>query len=102
MYVNTKMIPVGTVPRIREGGWGREMERVNSSMIHLIHSKNLCKCHNVPPPSTTIKIFSKSEYLEKTSFAFSHNKVHQDTNLPSTHKRGYNEKLTENGLLCNE
>jgi hypothetical protein len=24
-------------------------------MIYLIHSKNFCKCHNVPPPSTTVK-----------------------------------------------
>jgi hypothetical protein len=24
-------------------------------MIHLIHSKNLCKCHNVTLPITTIK-----------------------------------------------
>jgi hypothetical protein len=24
-------------------------------MIELIHCKNPCKCHNVPPPSTTIK-----------------------------------------------
>jgi hypothetical protein len=28
---------------------------MNSSMIHLIHCKNLCKCHNVRPPNTTIK-----------------------------------------------
>jgi hypothetical protein len=31
------------------------MEGVNSNMIYLIHCKNLCKCHNVPPHSTTIK-----------------------------------------------
>jgi hypothetical protein len=24
-------------------------------MVYLIHCKDLCKCHNVPPPSTTIK-----------------------------------------------
>jgi hypothetical protein len=28
---------------------------VNSSMIYLIHYKNLCKRHNVPQSSTTIK-----------------------------------------------
>jgi hypothetical protein len=28
---------------------------VNSSMMYLIHYKNICKCHNAPPPSTTIK-----------------------------------------------
>jgi hypothetical protein len=27
---------------------------VNSSMIYLIHCKNLCKCYNVPPSSTKI------------------------------------------------
>jgi hypothetical protein len=26
---------------------------VNSSVTHLIHDKNFCKCHNVPPPGTT-------------------------------------------------
>jgi hypothetical protein len=24
-------------------------------MIYLIYCKDICKCHNVPPPSTTIK-----------------------------------------------
>jgi hypothetical protein len=40
-------------------GWWRG---ANSSMIYLIHCKNLCKCRNVLPPSTTIK---------KTQFIFS-------------------------------
>jgi hypothetical protein len=31
------------------------VEGENSSMIYLIHCKNLCKWHNVPTPSTTIK-----------------------------------------------
>jgi hypothetical protein len=31
------------------------VEGVNSSMIYFIYCKNFCKCHNVPPPSTTIK-----------------------------------------------
>jgi hypothetical protein len=43
----TKMISVETVP-----GMG---ERANSSVIYLIYCKNLCKCYNVPPPSTTMK-----------------------------------------------
>jgi hypothetical protein len=34
----------------------RMEERVNSSMIYLIYCKNFCKCHNVLPPSTAIKI----------------------------------------------
>jgi hypothetical protein len=64
MYINAKRIPVETVPGIGgngdKGEWWRGM---NSSMIHLIHCKNLCKCHNVPPPSTTIK--RKNETLKK-------------------------------------
>jgi hypothetical protein len=36
--------------------WGRGIKKsgegVNSRMIYLIHCKNFCKCHNVPPPST--------------------------------------------------
>jgi hypothetical protein len=38
--------------------WGEIKESngsVNSSMIYLIHCKNLHKCHSVPLPSTTIK-----------------------------------------------
>jgi hypothetical protein len=33
------------------------VEGVNSNMIYLVHCKNLskCKCHNVLPPSTSIK-----------------------------------------------
>jgi hypothetical protein len=30
-------------------------------MIYLIYCKNFCKCHNVPPPSTTIKNVWTSE-----------------------------------------
>jgi hypothetical protein len=36
---------------IKENGKGE-----NSSIIYFIYYKNICKCHNVPPPpSTTIK-----------------------------------------------
>jgi hypothetical protein len=35
---------------VKENGGG-----VNSSIMYLIHYKNFCKCHNVPPSSTTIK-----------------------------------------------
>jgi hypothetical protein len=56
MHVNTKMIPVETVPRIRGGEKGKAVEVGNSSMIYLIHCKNLCKYYNVLTPSTTIKI----------------------------------------------
>jgi hypothetical protein len=46
------MILVETVPGNNRGK--RAVEGVNSSMIYLIHYKNLCKCYNVPPSSTTI------------------------------------------------
>jgi hypothetical protein len=38
-----------------EGGWRKMVEEVNSWMIYLKHFKNLRKCHNVPPPITTIR-----------------------------------------------
>jgi hypothetical protein len=42
------------------------MEGVNSSMIYLIYYKNFHKCHNVPPPSITIKIIFKKLRALKT------------------------------------
>jgi hypothetical protein len=43
------------------GTWGKANKRewcvwgrVNSTMVYLIYYKNFWKCHNVPPPSTTI------------------------------------------------
>jgi hypothetical protein len=66
MYVKAKMIPVGTVPGT--GGNGDEGEQwmgVNSNMIYLIHCKYLCKCYNLPTPSTTIT--KKKENREDTS-----------------------------------
>jgi hypothetical protein len=36
-------------------GKRRLVEGVNSNMIYLIHCKNSYKCHNVAPPSITIK-----------------------------------------------
>jgi hypothetical protein len=57
MHVNVKLIPVETVPGIRGEGMKESARGVNSNMIHLLHCKNFCKCkcHNVPPPSKTIK-----------------------------------------------
>jgi hypothetical protein len=50
------------------------IKRVNSSMIYLIHCKNFCKRHNVPPPITTIKkIIKKQRQLrawEKISVSY--------------------------------
>jgi hypothetical protein len=40
------------------------MVGVNSSMLHLIYCKNIYKCHNVLPPSTTIKKKKKKEGSE--------------------------------------
>jgi hypothetical protein len=45
------VLPVETIPGIGGGGWRRAVEGVNSSMITLIHYKNLCKCHDIPPPA---------------------------------------------------
>jgi hypothetical protein len=57
MYANAKIIPVKTTPGVWGGGEGRRrmVEKVNSCMISLIYCNNLCKCHNIPPPITTIK-----------------------------------------------
>jgi hypothetical protein len=56
------MITVETILGIvgggMENGWG-----INSCMIYLIHCNNLCKCHNVPLPITTIK--KKKTYKAK-------------------------------------
>jgi hypothetical protein len=50
MYLNMKIIPVDPFPET-----GGEGIKKNSSMIYLIHFKNLCKHHNVSPPNTTLK-----------------------------------------------
>jgi hypothetical protein len=44
----------GVEGREEKGEWWRG---VNSSVMYLIYCKNLCKCHNVPLPSTRIKKF---------------------------------------------
>jgi hypothetical protein len=66
MYINAKtMIPVETAPGIKEG-MGESSAGVNSSMMYLIHCKNLHKCYNVPPPSTTIILkFRKIKFFLK-------------------------------------
>jgi hypothetical protein len=43
----------------------KKQEGVISSMLYLIHCKNLCKCHSVPPPSTTIKKKEKEKPRHK-------------------------------------
>jgi hypothetical protein len=51
------MISIETIPGMwGVGGYRKMVEGMNSSTIYLIYCKNFYKCHNVPPPSTTIKI----------------------------------------------
>jgi hypothetical protein len=52
---NGKMVSVESIPGMVVREIKKNGEGVNSSMIHLIYHKNFCECHNVPPPSTTIK-----------------------------------------------
>jgi hypothetical protein len=68
MYENQKMISVEIIPGMGESGMKRS-GGVNSSMIYC---KNFCKCHNVPPPSTTInkkeKTINNNIYFLKSTF----------------------------------
>jgi hypothetical protein len=43
----------------------KAVEEVNSSMVYLIHCKNLCDYFNVPPPSTTITYIYIYIYIYK-------------------------------------
>jgi hypothetical protein len=54
-FVHVKMTAVETVLGIRGGRVEERSRGGNSSMIYLIHCKNLCICYNVPTPSTIIK-----------------------------------------------
>jgi hypothetical protein len=50
----------------RNGGEGKKGERcrgLHSSMIHLIHCKNFCKCYHVPPPSTIKEKKERKKYF---------------------------------------
>jgi hypothetical protein len=62
MYVNGKMRPVETVPGMRGEGIKENDGGVNSTMIYC---KNFCKCHNVTPSTTMIKI--KYQNFEQSS-----------------------------------
>jgi hypothetical protein len=48
------MIPVETIPGMRERRMVGMVEGVDSSTIYLIHCKNFCKCHSAHPLNTTI------------------------------------------------
>jgi hypothetical protein len=41
---------------------------VNSSVMYLIHCKNLCKCHNVLPTCATVKEKIKQRKKGKMEF----------------------------------
>jgi hypothetical protein len=47
------MTPGETILGMGEGGINENGGGVNWGMIYLIYCKNLCRSHNVPPPSTT-------------------------------------------------
>jgi hypothetical protein len=55
VFTSLGWIPKSTIYGCWIFTFKRMMERVNSTMIYLIYYKNFCKCHNVPPPRTTIK-----------------------------------------------
>jgi hypothetical protein len=59
------MIPVETVPGIRGGGMQERSGGGNLSLMYLILCKNLCKCYNVPPPSTIIKKIKKRNGMSR-------------------------------------
>jgi hypothetical protein len=44
-----------TVSGMERGKAKRKVEEGKSSMVYLIYCENFCKCHNVPPPSKTIR-----------------------------------------------
>jgi hypothetical protein len=63
MYVNAKRKPVETVPGIRGEGMGERSGGGGFQYDVLIRCKNLCKCYNVPTPSTTIKKNQQNKQL---------------------------------------
>jgi hypothetical protein len=80
IYVNAKMIAVETVPGIWGLGIKRAKKGMNSSVIYLMYSKNLCKCHSAPP-SSTIK-----EKKKKEKEICSHNLVPFKGSIKPLHK----------------
>jgi hypothetical protein len=79
MYVKAKMIPVETVPGTRGERIKERVRGVKSSMIYLIHHKNICECHNVPPPSTAIK--KKKERFSKVIISYDRKGTSVVTNM---------------------
>jgi hypothetical protein len=52
-----KMIPAEDFLGIR--GVGMKESSRGSEFTYDIHCKNICKCYNLPPPSTIIKILKR-------------------------------------------
>jgi hypothetical protein len=46
MYVNADMILLKLFQESGERAWGIAVKEGNSSIISMIHCKNLCKCYN--------------------------------------------------------
>jgi hypothetical protein len=67
LYLNTAYLKAKMVSVEATGGGGGEERRVgegmNPSMKYLIHCKNFCKNHSVPPPNTTTIIIIKNREL---------------------------------------
>jgi hypothetical protein len=56
MDVNRKMRPVKTIPGM---GDKKMVEGVDLSITYLIHCKNFCISHNVPPTQHNKKVLSE-------------------------------------------
>jgi hypothetical protein len=57
----------------QEQGWrdkGEWWRGYIYGMINLIYFKNFCKCHNIPPPSTTIKKFLSTKQTETMNLIY--------------------------------
>jgi hypothetical protein len=61
--INGKMMPVETILGIGERGIKDNDGRRKFKCDYLIYFKNLCKCHNVLPCSTTIKQTKKNDEI---------------------------------------
>jgi hypothetical protein len=55
MYVNGKMRPVETVPRMGGGEIKENDEGGEFIVIYLVHCKNFCKCHKCTPTQNNNK-----------------------------------------------
>jgi hypothetical protein len=69
------------------------VDSVNLSMIYLIYCKNFCKCHNAPPPSTTITTKENwgngdmAQVVKSLSSNSSTTKTEKETNIKNKNKQ---------------